>query len=66
MKSKDELASLYDRADTSSAVAARLQAGVVAQVKRCNGKWCYITGDGFDGWIEQERLWGVYADEKVN
>jgi SH3-like domain-containing protein len=38
----------------------------VAQVKRCNGKWCYITGDGFDGWIEQERLWGVYADEKVN
>ncbi|HEY4203627.1 MAG TPA: SH3 domain-containing protein [Xanthobacteraceae bacterium] len=66
MKSKDELASLYDRADTTSAVAARLQAGVVAQVKRCNGKWCYITGDGFDGWIEQERLWGVYADEKVN
>ena len=22
-------------------------------------------GNGFDGWIEQQRLWGVYADEKV-
>lgn len=66
MKSKDELASLYDRADPTSAVAARLQPGVVAQVKRCNAGWCHISGDGFDGWIEQQRLWGVYADEKVN
>jgi len=66
MKSKDELASLYDRADPSSAVAARLQPGVVAQVKRCNAGWCHISGEGFDGWIEQQRLWGVYADEKVN
>ena len=42
------------------------KAGVIAQVKRCTGKWCRITGEGFDGWIEQQRLWGVYADEKVN
>ncbi|WP_424628698.1 SH3 domain-containing protein [Bradyrhizobium sp. SYSU BS000235] len=66
MKNKNDLASIYDSADAKSAVAARLQAGVVAQVKRCNDGWCRITGDGFDGWIEQQRLWGVYADEKVN
>ena len=35
MKTKDELASLYDRPDPTSAIAARLQAGVVAQVKKC-------------------------------
>jgi SH3-like domain-containing protein len=64
-KSKDELALLHDRADTSSAVAARLEAGVVASVRRCSGAWCRISGSGFDGWIEQERLWGVYPDEKV-
>jgi SH3-like domain-containing protein len=64
-KSKDELAQLHDRADDSSAVAARLEAGVVANVRRCSGTWCRITGTGFDGWIEQERLWGVYPDEKV-
>ena len=66
MKSKDELAPLYDRADPTSAVAARLQAGVVAQVRRCAAGWCHVSGNGFDGWIEQQRLWGVYADEKVD
>jgi SH3-like domain-containing protein len=66
MKHKDDLASLYDRADASGAVTARLQAGVIAQVKKCDEHWCHIAGDGFDGWIEQQRLWGVYADETVN
>src|SRR5436309_12946192 len=65
MKTKDELASLYDRPDSASAVAARLQVGVMVQVKRCATGWCRVIGNGFDGWIEQQRLWGVYADEKV-
>jgi len=65
MKSKDDLALLYDRPDETSAVAARLQAGVVAQVKKCASGWCHIAGDGFDGWLQQERLWGVYAGEKL-
>lgn len=66
MKTKDELAPLYDSANPKSAVAARLQAGVVAQVRRCGSGWCHVSGNGFDGWIQQERLWGVYADEKVD
>lgn len=66
MKNKSDLAPIYDSPDSKSAVAARLQAGVVAQVRRCNDGWCRVTGEGFDGWIEQQRLWGVYADEKVN
>ena len=65
MKSKDQLAPIHDRADPESAIAARLQVGVVAQVKKCVSGWCRVTGNGFDGWIEQQRLWGVYADEKV-
>ncbi|ABD85928.1 SH3 domain-containing protein [Rhodopseudomonas palustris] len=66
MKSKDELAPLYDSASVTSPVAARLQAGVLTQVKRCAQGWCRVIGNGFDGWIQQERLWGVYADEKVD
>src|SRR5262250_685943 len=66
MKNKDDLAPLYDSADKSSAIAAKLQAGVVAQVKKCNAHWCHVAGQGFDGWIEQQRLWGVYSDEKVD
>jgi SH3-like domain-containing protein len=66
MKSKDDLAPLYESADPTSAITARLQAGVVAQVKQCAAGWCHIAGNDFDGWIEQQRLWGVYADEKVD
>jgi SH3-like domain-containing protein len=66
MKSKDDLASIYYSADAKSTVVARLQAGVIAQVKHCADSWCRVIGNGFDGWIEQQRLWGVYADEKVD
>ncbi|MBV8699231.1 SH3 domain-containing protein [Bradyrhizobium sp.] len=65
MKRKDDLASLYENADEASAIVARLQVGVIAQVKKCVSGWCHVAGSGFDGWIEQQRLWGVYADEKV-
>ena len=44
---------------------ARLQSGVLGSVKRCNGQWCRVIGENFDGWIRQERLWGVYPNEKV-
>src|ERR1700755_436903 len=64
MKTKDELAPLYDRTDGNTAGAARLQAGVVAQVKKCAAGWCHVAGNGFDGWIQQQRLWGGFARGK--
>ena len=65
-KMADELVPIYGRADARSYVAARLQPGVLGAVKRCGESWCRISGDNFDGWIEQQRLWGIYADERVN
>ncbi len=65
LKSKTDLASLHATPDEQSPVTARLQSGVLGAVKRCTGAWCRIAGDGFDGWIEQNRLWGVYPDEKI-
>ena len=64
-KDKKELVPLYDQGDSSAAVIARLQAGVLGLVKRCTGSWCRIAGPGFDGWVVQEQLWGVYPNEKV-
>jgi SH3-like domain-containing protein len=64
-KQQDELVPLLDKADAQGALVARLQPGVLATVKHCTGAWCRISGPGFDGWIAQERLWGVYANEKV-
>jgi SH3-like domain-containing protein len=60
-----ESSPLYESASSGARVAAQLQAGVLASVKSCDKKWCRIFGDGFDGYIEQERLWGVYPNEAV-
>ena len=65
-KKVDDFVPIRSSADLTSTVSARLQSGVLAIVKRCDGKWCRITGKGFDGWIEEERLWGVYPSEKVD
>jgi SH3-like domain-containing protein len=64
-KDKTQLVPLYDVGESTGTVVAKLQAGVLASVKRCNGNWCRIAGPGFDGWIVQEQLWGVYPNEKV-
>jgi SH3-like domain-containing protein len=64
-KDKQELVPLHERGETATAVIARLEAGVLAAVKRCTGTWCHIVGTGFDGWAVQEQLWGVYPNEKV-
>ena len=64
-KAMDELVPLFYSADEREHVVARLQPGVVASVRRCTGKVCHIVGSGFDGWIAQERLWGVYRNETL-
>jgi SH3-like domain-containing protein len=62
---KDTPLPLHADADGRSRVVARLQAGVLGTVKRCTGAWCRVAGDGYDGWIQQDRLWGVYPNEKI-
>jgi SH3-like domain-containing protein len=65
LKSSADLAPLHAKPDAQSTVTARLQSGVLGTVKQCTGTWCRVAGEGFDGWVEQSRLWGVYPDEKV-
>jgi SH3-like domain-containing protein len=64
-KEKDGLVPLYAKGDSAAPVVAQLQSGVLGSVKYCTGTWCRIVGAGFDGWIAQERIWGVYPSEKV-
>ncbi len=64
-KEKKELLPLRSKPDSEAEVVAQVQSGVLASVKHCTGTWCHIAGSGFDGWAAQERLWGVYPNEKV-
>lgn len=65
-KDTEDLAAVRADADQASAVKAQLEPGVVGTVRRCDGRWCRFVGDRFDGWIAQERLWGVYPNERID
>ena len=50
--------------DRARAVAI-VEAGVIANVHTCDGRWCSITIDRFRGFMPQKQLWGVYPNEVV-
>lgn len=54
----------HSSARAEATVVAYLQPRVVANVEQCTGTWCRVSVQDHAGWIEQERLWGVYPDEK--
>jgi SH3-like domain-containing protein len=62
---ESELVPLMDRAG-GSRIVVRLEPRVQGQVRACNKTWCRFSGEGFDGWIEQNRLWGVYPNEQFD
>ena len=62
---KGEVLPLYTKPDAASGVVARIQPGVIGHVKSCDPGWCRIFGDGFDGYMQQSNLWGVYPGEKL-
>ena len=66
LKAKTDLAPIYEKPDATGEVSARLQVGVLGAVKSCTGTWCQISGKGFNGWIPQNELWGVYPGEKID
>ena len=53
-------------ADDHQTALAKLSPGVVGSVRNCDGKWCRISGKDFDGYIQQENLWGAYPGEKFD
>jgi len=61
---------LRAKADDGADDEARLQSGVIGSVKSCTGTWCRLivmlpNRRDVDGYIRQNRLWGVYPNEVV-
>jgi len=68
-KSGTEPLPLFDRQDEKGNVVAQLQPSVITSVKACKDGWCRVSiaqpGRDISGFIKQDRLWGVYPNEKV-
>lgn len=56
---------LRTRPQAEAPLTAWLTPGVVVHVDRCDGHWCRIQVPRVHvtGWVGQEQLWGVYANE---
>lgn len=57
---------LHDSESGGSATNAMLMPGAIAQIKSCDGQWCYVTTDDYEGYAVQAELWGVYPGEVVD
>ncbi len=56
---------VYTKPGDGAAPAARLQPNVLANIRSCDKVWCRVNGDGFDGFVKQADLWGVYPNEVI-
>ncbi len=64
-RNKADLVALRVSPHERSAAQVRLEVGVIATLDNCNKDWCMIKGEGFNGYIAQDKLWGVYPAEAV-
>ncbi len=63
---KGENSKIFARPSETADLSATLQSGVIVNLRKCDGTWCQVDGDGFKGYIEQHKLWGVYPNEKID
>jgi SH3-like domain-containing protein len=56
---------IFRHPDETSYPIARLQFGVIANIKKCSEQWCKIKVDKHTGWIRKENILGVYPDEII-
>lgn len=49
---------LFAKPSSEALPRARLEAGVMARLERCELGWCRIKAAGFRGWTEEDNLWG--------
>ncbi len=60
-----QLVSLMSRASRNAATVVQVEAGVIANIIKCDGRWCEVHVQDFRGYLAQRDLWGVYPDEVV-
>jgi SH3-like domain-containing protein len=44
---------------------ALVEAGVIANVHGCDGRWCSVSIGDYRGYLPQKDLWGIYEGEIV-
>lgn len=48
-----------------AAPVAYVDPGVILSVLECEGDWCWLDVQGYQGWLQKSEFWGVYATESI-
>jgi SH3-like domain-containing protein len=59
------MAVLRDDDSERAGPVAQVEAGVLASIINCDGRWCRVSVGGYRGYIEQAKLWGAYQGEVI-
>lgn len=65
-KGSTELIALKAKPNADSRSVARMEAGRSAKIEKCLEQWCALEIGERKGWIQQDKLWGVYSSEVID
>lgn len=57
---------LFSKPDDKARRVALLEPGVNVDVVTCDAEWCSVSVGPHGGWIEKNRIWGVYTSEVID
>ena len=62
---------LYRERSPGAKLNARLETGVLLSIDECDGEWCRAdlrdsSNKSFRGYVQQNKLWGVYPNEEFD
>lgn len=60
---RGKMQTVLQEPDTAARPVVRVEPGVIASLETCADAWCNLSVGGYQGWIERNKIWGVYPDE---
>ena len=63
---KGKTLDLFARPNAASEVLARVESGVLVSLNTCDATWCSVIVNDIDGYVLQEKLWGIYPRDKYS
>lgn len=61
-----ELTPMLRQGTRRARLVAQLEPGTLVNLKACDGQWCRVSVNRFEGYVEQVRLWGIYPKEVLD
>lgn len=63
LKSKNATITLSREPNRDSRTLALIEPGAIGDILSCDGQWCRMRFDSYEGFVEQDLVWGIYPGE---